>query len=494
MPFPNAILPWPALLAVADDARTMQDLLRHIGPMLIPLFACSVFLLALTISRTLALRHRRVFPPPVVAAFRTLQAGRVLMVEEVSRLVRAYPGLLSQLLVVAVEMAGRPAAEIGKLLESTAGNGLIRLKTPNLWWAYLARIGPLLGLAGSLLGLIHSFQVIGGEPGAPDRLAAGIAMALVATLGGVVIAVAAETLAHAFRHWVERIAVELHELLSPLPDRLAARPALAPTTGARRAGPRRRGQHAVVGAAPHRRRDGPGPGPGRRRRGRGHRRHRPPDEVGRPRDPGRRRRPAVAAGAAEHRPGDLARAHPQGRTDRDHEHEHDRNQHRYEPDRHRHRYGVPPMNLSHALHEEVHEGANWLVLGDMLISILFATILGTTLRADEAGPIVLPYLANHKPVIRKQPRDVTVTIVKGGPYLIEDEDVVKVARDQLVEALAGLKKKNEAWDVTVYVRADGSSTLDEVFPITSACRAVKLPHQFLSRTTPDRPDAKGGSR
>ena len=84
------------------------------------------------------------------------------------------------------------------------------------------------------------------------------------------------------------------------------------------------------------------------------------------------------------------------------------------------------MNLSHALHEEVHEGANWLVLGDMLISILFATILGTTLRADEAGPIVLPYLANHKPVIRKQPRDVTVTIVKGGPYLIEDEDVVKV--------------------------------------------------------------------
>jgi biopolymer transport protein ExbB len=65
---------------------------------------------------------------------------------------------------------------------------LLRLRTPTLRLSYIARVSPLLGLAGSILGLIQSFGVVGSATAGAARsagMASGVALALVGTLMGI---------------------------------------------------------------------------------------------------------------------------------------------------------------------------------------------------------------------------------------------------------------------------------------------------------------------
>ena len=94
-----------------------------------------------------------------------------------------------------------------------------RLHTNVRWLTLIAAIAPLIGLLGTVWGMIRAFfvttQLTAGQNKA-DFLAEGIYVALVTTLGGLAVAIPAAIFAHYFEGRIERLFHEIDELLFSL--------------------------------------------------------------------------------------------------------------------------------------------------------------------------------------------------------------------------------------------------------------------------------------
>ncbi len=196
-----------------------------VGPMMAPIILSSVALLGLAAERTRAFWPSRLSGRVARRVYRDLCGGQVPDPKVLRPLLRKDGSLLGRLLLVALDLSGRPVEEVRRSLEVAAGREVARLGGPNLWLNYLARIGPLLGLFASLSGICQNAALAGGVGSAPPaERVAGIAQSLMATLGGIVIALVAESMAHLFRRLVERYVVWLEDVLAPLPELIASWP------------------------------------------------------------------------------------------------------------------------------------------------------------------------------------------------------------------------------------------------------------------------------
>jgi biopolymer transport protein ExbB len=95
----------------------------------------------------------------------------------------------------AVRAWGRPGAEIRQIVASDSAGEVVEMKRNLRVLSAMATLGPLLGLLGTVVGIIQSFDALGGRAG-PQRgemLAQGISLALIATAFGLAIAIVAVT-------------------------------------------------------------------------------------------------------------------------------------------------------------------------------------------------------------------------------------------------------------------------------------------------------------
>ena len=167
------------------------QLLTRANPMLWPLAACSIFTVGIALERLLALRRRRVVPAEFVDRFlERLSAGK-LDRERALELCKAHESPAARIFASAVKSWGQPGATIRQNLSFDAAGELIELKRNLRVLNGMATIGPLLGLLGTVVGIIQSFDALGGRvgPARGEALAQGISLALVATACGLVIAI-----------------------------------------------------------------------------------------------------------------------------------------------------------------------------------------------------------------------------------------------------------------------------------------------------------------
>ncbi|MFW5722324.1 MAG: MotA/TolQ/ExbB proton channel family protein [Desulfohalobiaceae bacterium] len=173
----------------------MLDLFFKGGPLMWPILACSITALAVTL-------HKGV---QYTLVFRQLR-GRA---EEIRK---RRPWFLVPLLKALGDGAGeRELSLIGtrqvRLLER--GLGLLSLITV---------ISPILGLTGTVTGMIATFQVIGAGTGGvdPSLLATGIWEALITTAAGLLVAVPAHVASHILDERLSEIALSLQEVVLSL--------------------------------------------------------------------------------------------------------------------------------------------------------------------------------------------------------------------------------------------------------------------------------------
>jgi biopolymer transport protein ExbB len=166
-------------------------LLTRANPMLWPLAACSIFTLGIALERLLALRRRRVVPAEFVDRFLERLAAGKLDRDRALELCKAHESPAARIFASAVKSWGQPGATIRQNLSFDSGGELIELKRNLRVLNGMATIGPLLGLLGTVVGIIQSFDALGGRvgPARGEALAQGISLALVATAFGLVIAI-----------------------------------------------------------------------------------------------------------------------------------------------------------------------------------------------------------------------------------------------------------------------------------------------------------------
>jgi biopolymer transport protein ExbB len=175
------------------------------------LFVTSVIGLTFIVERGIALRWRRVLPPEVEAAVESCQAPED--VPMLRRVCEQHTSPISRLLLLATEHLKWPKAEAADAMQSRASQEIARLERGLVVLEIIIGIAPLLGLVGTILGMMTAFGNVG-QAGQidPAELAKGISLILRATLLGLLIAIPSLIFWSYYTKKVESVAIEMESL------------------------------------------------------------------------------------------------------------------------------------------------------------------------------------------------------------------------------------------------------------------------------------------
>ena len=197
------------------------------GVLMYLLLVCSVLVLAITLERWLRIRRARantelLFSPVEAMISRDDMAGAYAHV-------RFFRGPLAAVLRAVLESQSRDKADLEEaaLMEARRELRLLNQRLPAL--GLLAGLAPLLGLLGTVIGMIKAFQQVAAAQGAvnPSMLANGIWEALLTTGAGLTVAIPALIFHHGLEQRVKRCAFEMDYFGAALIRLLTGRPETA---------------------------------------------------------------------------------------------------------------------------------------------------------------------------------------------------------------------------------------------------------------------------
>lgn len=211
----------------------MLELVKAGGWPMIPLLLLTVVGLAIIVERFWTLRRKAVLPPGLGDEVRAWAARGRLDPAHIDSLRRTSP--LGALLAAALDVRHRPREEIRERIEDVGRHLVHRMERFLNTLGTIAAAGPLLGLFGTVVGMIQMFLgILDHGVGDVNQLAGGIGKALVCTATGMIVAVPALMFHRYFRGRIAEYIVAMeHEaigLMDTLDTRHAAVPAeLQPT-------------------------------------------------------------------------------------------------------------------------------------------------------------------------------------------------------------------------------------------------------------------------
>lgn len=204
--------------------RDLWDIIQDGGVLMIPLGVCSLLLMALVFERTISLRRGRIIPKPFVRRFLEQIREGELDRDSALALCEENGSPVATVFAGAVRKWGRPGVEVEQgIIDSgeRATNGLRRyLRIFN----GIATISPLLGLLGTVVGMIRAFNAIATSDamGRPELLASGIGQALLTTAAGLSIAIPALIFYMYFVSRVDRLIIDIDALAQQLVNVISA--------------------------------------------------------------------------------------------------------------------------------------------------------------------------------------------------------------------------------------------------------------------------------
>lgn len=185
------------------------------GIMMIPLAICSVLGLAIVIEKAISLKRKKVIVPEIVNVLENIKGpddiGLALSICE------KHQGPFANVIRVGLENRRLPKEEIKESLEDqgrqevhTLERGLVILDT-------IAGIAPLLGLLGTVIGILKVFNVIAElGVGQATALSGGISEALITTIMGLSIGIPAVVVYNYFTNKAEELVLEIEKHSSAL--------------------------------------------------------------------------------------------------------------------------------------------------------------------------------------------------------------------------------------------------------------------------------------
>lgn len=202
-----------------------------------PLALCSIWALAVSLERIWYMFRTRVDTEELMDELKlALAQGKRL---EATQLLRRTGGPVAAVLAVGLAHADKPKAELADRIDQAAKAEVFRMEKGLPMLDSIVSISPLLGLLGTVTGIINSFRVLSQFQGleGPAALSAGISEALITTAAGLSIAIPAlvvyNWISSAIDHRVQEIAKRSNELLEMLSAMEA--PRRTPVEGVRRA-------------------------------------------------------------------------------------------------------------------------------------------------------------------------------------------------------------------------------------------------------------------
>jgi biopolymer transport protein ExbB len=195
------------------------DLIEKSGPVFYALAFCSLIATAVIIERSIALRRSRILPRQIIDLVEAVQPGKDLSLP--LEICRKNPGVFSDVMRAGLENADQ---EWEVMRDAVIDAG--RQETPAIerhlfWLQTVAQASPLLGLLGTVFGMIKMFSSVSLQGlGDPQVLSHGISEAMLATAEGLCIGIPALVAYNYFTSQAERLIAEIEAHASRLVSRL----------------------------------------------------------------------------------------------------------------------------------------------------------------------------------------------------------------------------------------------------------------------------------
>lgn len=203
----------------------MWEIVRAGGPLMWPIIVCSIAAVAIVAERLWTLHPQRVMPRGLLQKVWQLVESDQINDKVIAALQQNSP--LGRVLAAGLTHRHRPREVMMERLEDTGRHVVHELERFLNTLGTIASVAPLLGLLGTVTGIIKAFNAITqGGMGDPRMLSGGISEALITTAAGLLVAIPALIAYRYLRGRVERIVVDMEKDAIQLADaveRLRAR-------------------------------------------------------------------------------------------------------------------------------------------------------------------------------------------------------------------------------------------------------------------------------
>lgn len=191
------------------------------GIWMYPLLLCSFGMIGVCVFCFMQINKNKLMPPSLLAALKNFMANR--QVGEAYQLCQTNPCTLSKVMSSALirvnyekEMYNKPA------MEASAGEALFHEETRLMFWVNLlnvfATIAPMLGLLGTVVGMIGAFEDLKAGKTEPSDLAGGIGVAMLTTAGGLIVGIPSMFFYFLFRGQLQGLLSEVQKNVGILLD------------------------------------------------------------------------------------------------------------------------------------------------------------------------------------------------------------------------------------------------------------------------------------
>lgn len=214
--------------------KNLLDIIVDGGPLMYPIAVCSFVLTVFVFERIIALRRGRVIPGPFVKRFLAQLSEGQIDREKALLLCEENGSPVAQVFAAAVKKWGKTSVEVEQAILDSGERVTNHLRKHLRLLNGIAQVGPLLGLLGTVVGMIVSFNGLSaGQEGQREVLASGIAQALLTTAAGMVVAIPALIAYLYFIGRVDRLIMEIDSLGQEIVEIISAE-AIADTKSSRK--------------------------------------------------------------------------------------------------------------------------------------------------------------------------------------------------------------------------------------------------------------------
>jgi len=189
----------------------MIEFLTQGGPVMWPLLICSILAVAIFVERLINLRPAKVLPDDEVEHLGSLIDGGLL--EQAEDYCDRRPGPLTNIVAAALDARREPPEGIRQVVVDQGRQEVPQLQRYLGVLGTVASVSPLLGLLGTVLGMIDVFRVVSSQGiGQAESLAGGISEAMITTATGLTIAIPALVAYNFFSDKANALILEMERL------------------------------------------------------------------------------------------------------------------------------------------------------------------------------------------------------------------------------------------------------------------------------------------
>lgn len=204
--------------------KNLLDVMHDGGPLMYPIGLCSFVLFVFVFERFISLRRGRVIPRPFVKRMlEQLKEGQ-LDREKALQLCEDNRSPVAVVFAAAVKKWGRTSVEVEQAILDSGERVTNQLRRHLRLFSGISQVSPLLGLLGTVVGMIMSFNAISSSDamGQRELLAGGIAQALLTTAAGMFVAIPALMAYLYFVGRVDGLVTEIDSLGQQLVELISA--------------------------------------------------------------------------------------------------------------------------------------------------------------------------------------------------------------------------------------------------------------------------------